>query len=207
MRKTLFPNLFAQFLVAAVVATSFIAIFGPSRVSAVTVSELCAKKINASKCEKSVKETCESKKGKDKEKCQKARADKYKDKKASASNQDVDIFGAGDSTVADRCGNPASGNSVETKFDFGCLGTAAPPGTNAIQDLAFAIVRFLSYGVGIVIVISIIWAGIEYSTSEGSAEQTQSAKNRIRDAIVGLVIYIFAFSIIQYLVPGGLFAS
>lgn len=96
-------------------------------------------------------------------------------------------------------------NAIKTKFNFGCLGDNAPAGTGAIMDLTFAIIRFLSFGVGIVLVISIIYAGIQYSSSEGNPEATQNAKNRVRDAVVGLIVYIFAFSFIQFLVPGGLF--
>lgn len=104
-----------------------------------------------------------------------------------------------------RCGNEKSGTSVETSFNFGCLGNRGPDGMGPIEDVLYAIIRFLSLGVGIVIIGSIIIAGIQYSTSEGNPETTQASKNRIRSAFIGLVIYIFAFSLIQYLVPGGAF--
>jgi Type IV secretion system pilin len=95
---------------------------------------------------------------------------------------------------------------ITTQIDFGCLGPdEAPEDMNAIIDLALAIVRFLSVGVGLVVVASIIYAGIQYSSSEGSPEQTKDAKSRVRNAIIGLIVYIFGFSIIQFLVPGGVF--
>lgn len=107
--------------------------------------------------------------------------------------------------------------NVHTKFDFGCLGSdfdklgegaqqsSSIRGISPILDLVFAFVRFLSIGVGIVIAISIIMSGIQYTMSEGNAEVTQKAKSRIRSAVLGLVIYIFAFSMLQFLVPGGVF--
>jgi predicted membrane protein len=107
------------------------------------------------------------------------------------------------------------GRNVRTKFDFGCLGTAHAdnPGSfpasskniSPIMDFAFAIIRFLSIGVGIAITIAMIAAGIQYSASEGSAEASTKAKKRIESAITGLVIYIFAFSVLQFLIPGGIF--
>ena len=107
------------------------------------------------------------------------------------------------------------GRNVRTKFDFGCLGTAhaANPGSfpagskniSPIMDFAFAIIRFLSIGVGIAITIAMIAAGIQYSASEGNAEASTKAKKRIESAITGLVIYIFAFSLLQFLIPGGVF--
>ena len=103
----------------------------------------------------------------------------------------------------DKCGNGE--NAYWTKINFGCLGDDAPGKMGPIEDLTYAIVRFMSAGVGVIIVISIIMSGIQYSTSEGNPETTAAAKNRIQAAVVGLIIYIFAFSLIQYLVPGGLF--
>jgi hypothetical protein len=97
-------------------------------------------------------------------------------------------------------------NEVKTRFNFGCLGDKAPNPTSAIEDLLYAIIRFLSAGVGLVVVLAIVLSGIQYSTSEGNPETTQQAKNRIRNAIIGLFIYLFAFALVQWLVPGGLFA-
>lgn len=106
------------------------------------------------------------------------------------------------------CGNlEDNSKNIETSFNFGCLGPEGPKGTGPIQDLAYAIIRFMSVGVGIVLVASIVYAGIQYSAAEGNPEATQSSKNRIRDAFIGLLIYIFAFSILQYLVPGGVFSG
>lgn len=89
---------------------------------------------------------------------------------------------------------------ITTKFNFGCNGAD----DNPIVDLAFAIIRFLAAGVGVVVVISIILAGIQYSTSEGNPEATMKAKRRIQASLIALVIYIFTFAIVNYLVPGGL---
>ena len=112
---------------------------------------------------------------------------------------------------ADVCGRGK--NKVETKFNFGCLGNDSDNDpnkvipakfANPIYDLAFSIIRFLTAGVGVVVVAAIIWAGIKYSTSEGNPDATAQAKSNIQSAIVALLIYIFAFAAINYLVPGGL---
>lgn len=110
----------------------------------------------------------------------------------------------------DVCGN--SGNpdkNVKVHFNFGCLG----PGydikqhgaLNPVEDIVYAIIRFMALGVGIIVVISIVIAGIQYTSSEGNPEVTQQAKDRIRFTMFGLFLYIFAYTIMQYLVPGGLF--
>lgn len=105
-----------------------------------------------------------------------------------------------------QCGNlPNNDDNWKTKINFGCLGRSGPSGLGPIQDLLFALIRFLSIGVGVIIAASIIAAGIQYTTAEGNAEATQKAKRRIQNATIGLVIFIFAWSALQYLIPGGLF--
>lgn len=107
------------------------------------------------------------------------------------------IAPAGDVWAKKECGRGKQ--AVKTKFDFGCNGAHQNP----IYDVAFAIIRFLSIGVGIVVVIAIVLAGIKYTTSEGNPEATRQAKQNIQNAILALFIYIFAFALINYLVPGG----
>lgn len=124
----------------------------------------------------------------------------------NAANKDACIKGYKEATKSQpQCGNTDS--AIRTKFDFGCIGgdPNSPRNLSPIMDLLYSLIRFLSAGVGVVIVISIIMAGIQYSSSEGNPEATQQSKTRIRNALMGLIIYIFAFSLVQYLVPGGLF--
>lgn len=109
----------------------------------------------------------------------------------------------------------SSDRNVHTKFDFGCLGTAfakdpskfpkSSKNISPILDFAYAVIRFLSIGVGIAITIALIVSGMQYSSSEGNAEASTKSKKRIESAVIGLVIYIFSWSILQFLVPGGVF--
>jgi hypothetical protein len=156
------------------------------------------------KGDKTVKEACTDRStysDKEKEACKDAYAEGKALKVNSASGPGL----AGSSAKGThQCGKVSP---VKTKFDFGCLGDKAPDGTGPIQDVAYSVLRFLSVGVGIVVVASIIYAGIMYSTSQGSAEQTAAAKDRIQNAIIGLVFYMFIFALVQFLVPGGVFAG
>jgi hypothetical protein len=113
---------------------------------------------------------------------------------------------AGNIDGTHQCGNlPDEGDNYKTKFDFGCLGTSGPDGLGPIQDLLFAFIRFASVGVGIVVTLAVIAAGIQYSMAEGNPESSHKAKVRAREALIGLMIYIFAFSLLQFLIPGGMF--
>lgn len=157
-------------------------------------------------CKKAYKR-CDKKKGKKKQnQCKENVINEHK-----KTGQPPDTVGMGEAGEY-ICGTYEDDNkNVHTKFDFGCLGTEfadsgkGQANISPILDLTYAAIRFLSIGVGIIIAISVIMSGIQYSMSEGNAEVTQKAKSRIRSAIMGLVIYIFTFSMVQFLVPGGIF--
>jgi hypothetical protein len=95
-----------------------------------------------------------------------------------------------------QCGAPDQ-NPYTPAIDIGCRGKGNP-----IMDALFGIVRFLSDGVGLVVVGSIIVGGIQYSGSRGDPQSTAMAINRIRSSLYALLIYIFAYAILNYLIPG-----
>jgi hypothetical protein len=67
-----------------------------------------------------------------------------------------------------------------------------------------AIVNFLSAGVGIVVIGSLIVGGIQYSLAGDNATALQAAKKRITDAMIALIVFIFIFAFLQWLLPGGI---
>lgn len=97
-----------------------------------------------------------------------------------------------------KCGAPP--DQIETRFNLGCKGLGSP-----IADMLFSFIRFLTVGVGLILALSIIIAGIQYTTSGGSAEETQKAKDRIRQTMIALIFYMLISAFAQYLIPGGLF--
>lgn len=62
------------------------------------------------------------------------------------------------------------------------------------------ILNVMLYIVSITAVIMVVVGGIKYTTSGGDSNKIQSAKNTITYAIVGLVIAIFAWAIINWVV-------
>jgi len=102
------------------------------------------------------------------------------------------------------CGKGA--NQVRISFDIGCLGNAYDgQAYNPVLDMMFALLRFISAGVGLIVIGSIIWAGIQYSTSRGNPQSTEASIKRVTNAVIALLLYIFSFAILNFLVPGGLF--
>jgi hypothetical protein len=76
---------------------------------------------------------------------------------------------------------------------------------NPVQSLMLQVVNFLAVGVGIAVVGGIIWGGMLYASSNGDSARTKQGINVIVNAIIGLLLFIFMYAIINYLVPGGLF--
>lgn len=75
----------------------------------------------------------------------------------------------------------------------------------AIMEYLKTIIQFISGLVGVVIVLMIIWSGIQYITAAGNPELLKQAKDRFYNAIVGLILFILMFGILSYLIPGGIF--
>lgn len=98
------------------------------------------------------------------------------------------------------CGDGES--KVKISFDIGCKGEGGGI-ENPITDAAFAIIRFLTVGVGLIIVGSLIVAGIQYTTSRGDPQATAAAISRIKSNITAFLIYVFSFALLNYLIPRG----
>lgn len=76
-----------------------------------------------------------------------------------------------------------------------------------IWHLLNLIVDIASIGIGILGVIGISVAGVQFLTAKDSLEQTKKAKNRISQIVIGLALYVSIFVIVQWLLPGGVLNS
>lgn len=65
------------------------------------------------------------------------------------------------------------------------------------------VINVLSALAGIVIAGSIAYGGIQYSMSGSDPQKVSAAKDRIRNAIIALVFFIFGYAFLNYLIPGG----
>lgn len=77
---------------------------------------------------------------------------------------------------------------------------------NKLVDMLQNIVNFLSAGVGVVVVIMIIIGGIQYITAGDNPSAVTAAKERIGNALLALVAFLFLFAFLQWLIPGGVFS-
>jgi hypothetical protein len=74
-----------------------------------------------------------------------------------------------------------------------------PTGTNInIATTATAILQFLILIAGIIAIFYLIWAGIQYITAGGDDDKAKKARAGIFNAVIGIVVIIFAYAIIVY---------
>lgn len=63
------------------------------------------------------------------------------------------------------------------------------------------VINILTIGIGVVAVIGITIAGIQYITAGGNEEQTRKAKRRIFEIVIGLAAYAVIYLILYFLLP------
>jgi len=80
----------------------------------------------------------------------------------------------------------------------GSTGCTASAGQPSVNSLVKTIVTVLSWIVGVLSVIMIVFAGFQYVNSGGDTNKTAGAKNTLIYAIVGIVIVAFAQAIVQF---------
>ena len=73
--------------------------------------------------------------------------------------------------------------------------------SNPIYGYLRGIIIFLGGAIGLAVIITIIVAGIQYSSSAGNPANITKAKERLTNAVIGLVLYLFLAAILRYLVP------
>lgn len=72
--------------------------------------------------------------------------------------------------------------------------------TIKLEDGIKIVVNILLFLIAAIAVIMIIIGGIRYTTSNGDSSQTKSAKDTILYAVVGIVVAILAYAIVNFVV-------
>ena len=92
---------------------------------------------------------------------------------------------------------PALAQTLDTGLEYGAV-----TGLGA-QDLRITIMRIIQIFLGLVGVIAIVitlYAGFVWMTSAGNPERIDFAKRTLRNAAIGLVIILSAFSIVSFII-------
>lgn len=70
---------------------------------------------------------------------------------------------------------------------------------NDVVDVLFNIIKIALYAAGILAVVFVIYGGIQYITSAGDSDKVKRAKDTVINSVIGIVIVIFAYSIVDFI--------
>ena len=112
----------------------------------------------------------------------------------------VAVMGFGVSIIY-QTGNTEIAGAINSEITSGMnatsAGTSTPTDVNVVIKNVTNIMFFI---IGAVSVIMLIYGGIRYTTSGGNANNVTAAKNTIMYSIIGLVVAILAFAVVNFVV-------
>lgn len=78
---------------------------------------------------------------------------------------------------------------------------------DAIPRLIIEVLNWALVGVGTVVIIFIVLGGIIYMTAAGDTERAKNGVKIITNAVMGLVLYLVMITVLNFLIPGGVFSG
>ena len=75
-----------------------------------------------------------------------------------------------------------------------------------IWSILLLIINIMTVGVGILAVAGIVYGSILYTSAGGSPYQVKKAKTVIINVVIGILAYLLMFSVLNFIIPGGVFA-
>jgi multisubunit Na+/H+ antiporter MnhB subunit len=96
----------------------------------------------------------------------------------------------------------ADGTDPASEIQQGVSGVGGSSTANQddLKGFLKTIVNVMLFILGAIAVIMIIIGGIRYTTSNGDAAQTKGAKDTILYAVVGLIVAILAYAIVNFVI-------
>lgn len=108
------------------------------------------------------------------------------------------------SCVGPVCLDPADPVPVPQNADFACftilsftIGRCGLAGQTTASGLILGIINLLLGITGLLAVLFVIIGGLRYITAHGNEEQAEGAKKTLLHAVIGLVVVIMSFAIIN----------
>ena len=73
-----------------------------------------------------------------------------------------------------------------------------PKSVTQVNDFYYNIVSWFLLALGVIAVLVLIYAGIQYITAAGDAEKAEKAKKTIMGAVIGIIIIVASYAIYNY---------
>ena len=96
----------------------------------------------------------------------------------------------------------SSCGSTETFFNWSC---DSDDDSLVVFSVLTTILNWVAAGVSVIVIIGILYGAIMYGSARGDEAQAKKGIGIIRNAIIALLLYFAMYSLLQWLIPGGLF--
>lgn len=103
---------------------------------------------------------------------------------------------------ADDEGGSGGGGGVATGNAQSGVSKVNPGAATDLYPMIQLILNMVFTIIGVVAVIMIVIGGVNYTTSQGDSAKVQKAKNTIMYGIIGLVIVLLSFAIVNFVLSG-----
>lgn len=118
-----------------------------------------------------------------------------------ATNIGIGVFGALATVLPASAVDYTLDGGAKAGRPTGADGKGSTPSKLFGSDSAFqSISNIVIFLVGAVAVLALLYGGFRYVTSTGDAKRVESAKNTIQYAVIGIVVAILAFAIVNFIV-------
>jgi len=92
-------------------------------------------------------------------------------------------------------------STLTLKSGASCVrGTGQASSLFGTEGILTKIINTVLFAVGLISVVMLIYGGVRYTVSGGAADAVKNAKNTILYAIVGVVISLLAYAIVNWVV-------
>ena len=121
--------------------------------------------------------------------------------------QGTNLDGAGNNEQDCAPGSEGCCGGVETSIIGGDLcGDSSAGEAGTVYKLLIGALNILTAGIGIAAVGGIAYGALLYTTAENKPDQTKKAIGIITNVVIGLVAYALMYVLLNFLIPGGVFA-
>lgn len=90
-----------------------------------------------------------------------------------------------------------SGQSTDSQS---VCGNTKTDGTTGVTNMVKTVINVMLFILGIIAVIMIVIGGIRYAVSAGDSSAVTGAKNTILYSVVGLIVAILAYAIVNFVI-------
>lgn len=93
----------------------------------------------------------------------------------------------------------AQGNPADTACDgLSAVGASCGGGEAGLTTTIHGVIRVLLFVVGVAAVIMLVIGGIRFVLSGGDSQAAAAAKNTVIYAVIGLIVAVLAWAIVNY---------